>query len=282
MSRQRISFSIFIIFYLIVPGAGCKRSTYDSPQGYDLNKPRTISLKHNLDEISGLCFIPGNEQMVNAIEDEHGKLYSIDLNSGESSSYKFSNRGDYEDLAFYNNGFFILKSNGHITRFSLPVNGAEPSDVKVMDTLLPKAEYEGMAILNDSLFVLTKLDNSIDQRGRMKIYRFIISDTSLSAAGTIEPYITGSIKEGKNKPAKLHPSCLAKNPADNNWYVISSINKQLYILDEKFNLVSFYELDPRLFRQPEGLAFTSKGDMLVSNEANGGTATILYFNYSAK
>ena len=277
---------ILAVLFLFIPAilvAGCKKHSYDSPSGYDFNAARITNMKHNLDEISGICFTTADEKSVNAIEDEHGKMYTIDLENGEPVSYKFSSRADYEDLAFWNNTFFVLSSNGHITRYSRPSNGADPSDVVILDTLLPAAEYEGMAVLKDSLFVLAKVDKNFDQHSTMRIYRFIIGPgAGLSAAGIVDAVVPEQKKEGKNKAVKFHPSCLAKNPADNNWYVISSINKQLFIFDDHFNFLQIIDLDPSLFRQPEGLTFNSKGDMLVSNEANGGTATILYFKYSGK
>ena len=46
-------------------------------------------------------------------------------------------------------------------------------------------------------------------------------------------------------------------------------------------LKQVYPLNAQLFKQPEGIAFTPSGDMLISNEAAGkGAANILYYKYS--
>ena len=42
-----------------------------------------------------------------------------------------------------------------------------------------------------------------------------------------------------------------------------------------------YRIDPKLFKQPEGMTFTPKGDLIISNEAaNSGAADILIFKYN--
>jgi len=47
----------------------------------------------------------------------------------------------------------------------------------------------------------------------------------------------------------------------------------------QWKLKKTYQLDPILFKQPEGLAFDSKGNMYISNEGHGGNANVLLFNY---
>jgi hypothetical protein len=51
------------------------------------------------------------------------------------------------------------------------------------------------------------------------------------------------------------------------------------VLDEQWKVKAYYQLDPVLFKQPEGLAFGQKGDMYVSNEGGEGAANILLFRY---
>jgi hypothetical protein len=52
----------------------------------------------------------------------------------------------------------------------------------------------------------------------------------------------------------------------------------LVTADRKGNIKKMYELDPKLFKQPEGITFTPTGDLLISNEAAlTGSANILIF-----
>jgi hypothetical protein len=61
--------------------------------------------------------------------------------------------------------------------------------------------------------------------------------------------------------------------------MLSSVNNLIVIMDQNWNVKAEYKLDPSLFRQPEGIAFSNNGDMYISNEAAGGTANVLLFRY---
>ena len=78
---------------------------------------------------------------------------------------------------------------------------------------------------------------------------------------------------------KFHPSCVARHPLTREWYIISSVNKVLIVLDERWKVKGMYALDPELFKQPEGLAFDRRGNMYISNEGGKGNANVLLFPY---
>ena len=78
---------------------------------------------------------------------------------------------------------------------------------------------------------------------------------------------------------KFHPSALAKNPLTKDWYIVSSVNKLLLVLDEKWNVKEVFPIDPALFKQPEGIAFNNQGDLYISNEGGEGVANVLLFRY---
>jgi uncharacterized protein YjiK len=64
------------------------------------------------------------------------------------------------------------------------------------------------------------------------------------------------------------------------WYIISSVNKVLLVLNDQWKVKASYALDPVLFKQPEGLAFDRRGNMYISNEGGkGGDANVLLFAY---
>ena len=47
----------------------------------------------------------------------------------------------------------------------------------------------------------------------------------------------------------------------------------------KENCKKVYDLNYSHFQQPEGISFDINGDLYISNEAKGGKANILKFNY---
>ncbi|MDQ3844123.1 MAG: SdiA-regulated family protein, partial [Bacteroidota bacterium] len=62
-----------------------------------------------------------------------------------------------------------------------------------------------------------------------------------------------------------------------------SVNNLLIRAEEDGAVKEVYPLDPKLFKQPEGIAFTPNGDMIISNEAhNEGPANLLVFRYHSQ
>ena len=104
---------------------------------------------------------------------------------------------------------------------------------------------------------------------------------SLSIASSFKIDIS-MLKAKETGKVKFHPSCIAKNPLTKDWYIISSVNKMLLVLDAQWKVKEFIPIDPSLFNQPEGLTFNQKGDMYISNEGGDGTADILLFRYQAQ
>ena len=51
------------------------------------------------------------------------------------------------------------------------------------------------------------------------------------------------------------------------------------VLDDHWKVKAMYDLDPALYKQPEGLAFDKQGNMFISNEGVQGNANVLYFVY---
>jgi hypothetical protein len=102
-----------------------------------------------------------------------------------------------------------------------------------------------------------------------------------------EPYfeldaeeITKKLDSDKNK---FKPSAAAIHPVTKDLYIISSVNKALVIADRKGKIKNVIALDPKLFKQPEGLTFTPVGDLIISNEsAEIGAANILIFKVKAQ
>ena len=258
----------------------CKhRTTYTSPEGYDLNKNEKFSLDNSLHEISGISFLNGNKDLF-AIEDEDGKLYTYTLATGKISNIKFGKKGDYEDLAVLNNKYFVvLRSDGSLFTFPVSETAKEISDsVQEYKHILPEGEYEGLAAYDGKLLALCK-SCPVD-KGTKALSAYVIQPDASGALSVSSSFsIDISMIKKKGEKDKFNPSCIAKNPVTNQWYIISSVNKLLLVLDEKFIVKESFPLDPSLFNQPEGLAFDTNGDMYISNEGGTGTADILLFRY---
>jgi hypothetical protein len=264
----------------------CKTATiYKSPAGYDFNKPGKIILNEALHEISGITFSKGNDTTLFAIEDEDGKLYAYTLANEKLSKLKFGKKGDYEDVTIFKDSIIaVLRSDGSILLFPLTEAGKEKTDsVQDFKRILPVGEYEGLAASDSSLYALCK--DCPDNKASKVVSVLVLQMNAENHLQIIKtfPVDISMIQstEAKGK-IKFHPAALGKSPLTHEWFILSSVNKMLLILNEQWKVTSFVMLDPVLFKQPEGLAFNSKGDLYISNEGGTGTPGILLFRYQQK
>jgi uncharacterized protein YjiK len=257
----------------------CKTNTkvkYPSPPGYDLNKPIKINLPLELDEISGLNYYE-KDKTIFAISDEKGIIFKIRPNIS-ISKWKFSNGADFEDITRIDTTFYILQSNGDI--FKVNYNNNQVATESFSFPYGKKNEFE--IIYNDkesNKLILICKDCESDKKKSLTTFLFDPS-TNLFSDSSFSIDIKRMDKLLKKKRIKFKPSAAALNPADSLLYIVSSINKIILVADRKGEVKNAYPIDPALFKQPEGITFTDKGDMIISNEfAKAGTANLLVFKY---
>jgi uncharacterized protein YjiK len=237
-----------------------------------------------LHEISGITFIAGKRDTLFAIEDENGKLFSLLLGNEKLSHSKFARKGDFEDVAVLNNATVsVLRSDGSLFLFPVSEIGKPKIDsVHEYDNILPEGEYEGLSADGKKLFGLCKNCMADNEKTEVSVYTLQVDSAGILTVGGLQKIDLSKIDpeeiKGKGK-GKFHPSCLAKNPVTHEWFIVSSVNKLLVVLDEQWKVKEVYPLNPSLFKQPEGIAFNDKGDLFISNEGGEGDATILLFKY---
>ncbi|HSB91704.1 MAG TPA: SdiA-regulated domain-containing protein [Flavitalea sp.] len=253
--------------------ACAESQAHSSPADYDLKSPVVHKMESALDEISGIAFKPGDDQTLYAIEDEHANFYRLTTDGKIEGKTDFGKKGDYEDLAITDSAAYVLRSDGTILQADIRENPEKTASTKTQNAL-PPGEYEGMAVESEnSLIALCKDCKVKGAKGKLILYKLSIEPMGQIKAG--DPIIV-PVEEGEKK-TKLAPSGLARNPVNGHWYIISSVNKMLIVLNPDFSSPVSYTLDPTLFPQPEGICFNSKGTLFISNEAAGGSASILEF-----
>jgi hypothetical protein len=299
---KRIVARVLGLFCVLVFSSfgGCRESLpVQSPPGYNLGAPKKFVLGDDLHEISGITFLRGNPDTLYGEEDEDGKLFYFHLGDEKYPYQKFGKRGDYEDVTILDNKeFVVLRSDGSLYVF--PAGYVRAGEVRKKDRgdevreyehILPAGEYEGLFgdvdKVGSRLIALCKNCPDDDQKEEVSGYVLQYNarhdlavtehfrvDLSALKLTSINRKLTGT-----NRKARFHPSCLARHPLTREWYIISSVNKLLLVLDDKWKVKASYPLSPSLFKQPEGLAFDRKGNMYISNEGGEGNANVLLFNY---
>jgi DNA-binding beta-propeller fold protein YncE len=279
---------LYVAVTLAVFGAyACKNpiNKYGSPKGYDFSKPDRFNMPSSLLEISGIAFNKGLSDTVYSIQDEDGKLFRQKWDVKKQYNMKFGPKGDYEDLAIFNEMVFILKSNGAIYSFPFAEAVKKESDlVKERKGLLPKAEYEGMYAdpQTNKIYVLCKkcdLDKNMKQVTGY-VFDYQVESDSLNVSGGFKIDLSQLKKLNPKLKTALNPSALAKNPKTGEWYVLSSANKLLLVTDANWKIKEAHKLNSSTFSQPEGIAFDQQLNLYISNEGDEvNDGNVLKFRY---
>jgi len=272
---------------------------------YKLESPDDrYKLPAYLEEISGLSYY--GKGKIACVQDEKAYIYILNLEKEKIiEKYDFGSDADYEDICVIGKTAYILRNNGHIYR----IKDFKKKDRKVKKyktEFKEKNDTEGMAHdpSSNSLLIACKGSPSIDKEklyeGYKAIYRFDLEEKKLIETPhflidleRLDSYIDRSaftkfsVQVAKRlrlveSETSFKPSGLAIHPIDDEIYIISSVGKLLIILNRNGKVQNVVELDPKIFRQPEGICFSPSGDMFISNEGKGGKGYILKFEIHAK
>lgn len=258
-----------------------KKKFPDTPE-YTLSDPKIIRLPAELDEISGIVYYP-RDTSVFAIIDEDGLLYKIPLKNPKSiRKWTFDKARDFEDLVLIDSTFYVLVSKGDIItlKFQGDSISAEKSDFS--DVGKSTMEFESLLKLNDSTLLMICKECVQDDKETVSSYTYHLSDSG----NVYKDYIRFNVNQlnaRQNLKGKLKMSAATIHPITGDIYMISSIQNVLYITDSDGNYKASYELNPIIYKQPEGITFTPEGNMIISNEFAGeGFGELLLFKYKRK
>jgi uncharacterized protein YjiK len=288
----------FFCFFLVIAGNFSCAHQNDFPHTiyYNLDAPDfSVSLPNELDEISGLCYLGPNE--VYCVQDEKGHVYLLDLTKGKiTKTYEFGSNGDYEGVSLVEDKVFVLKSNGNIYSFSDSGQNENIPSTKYSGELNEDFDAEGLCYDADKhrLLIACKgiAGKSKEMDGQKAIYAFDLISKSFSE----KPVFLIPLKSLKSQDSfgekladflggdnlTFNPSGIAIHPISKELYIIASKGNRLVVLSADGQIVGTYQLPPKIFKQPEGICFDPKGNLIISNEAKGGKANIKVFNYVNK
>jgi len=251
---------------------------------YDLLNPVIIKLPDGLAEISGIVYYPKDSSLF-AIEDEDGLLYKIYLNKKDSIlKWRFDKKHDFEDVALHDSIFYVLISNGDI----VSVKFGDGDSIITTKSKFPDAskkvnEFESL-YFDDSIQQLVMLCKNCEEDGKKTVtaWGYNISTQAYTPMVYTIDMQPITKKLGAEK-MKLKVSAAAINPVTNELYILSSLDHLIVVTDRKGKLIDLFELDPGIYKQAEGIAFTPSGDMIISNESHEtGSATILILKNKKK
>lgn len=276
-------FKITIGFLLILFCACTHKKvkvSYPSLPGYDFANPVVIHLKTNFDEISGIVYYP-KDTSIFAIDNEEGVLYKIFIRKKvQVKQWKFSGEADYEDIVLSDSAFYALQSNGNLKCFKY----ASADSFRIEDCTVPLAGNNAFETayydFTSHKIILICKDCEADGGKVNSAYAFDPKDHTFSD----KPFFVVNADDIGDELAidniKFQPSAAAVHPKTKALYIISAVNKAIVIADGNGKVKDACELDPALFKQPEGITFTPSGDMIICNGPAGlGSPDMLIFKY---
>ncbi len=294
-----MSFKAFLLISLLMPFRYAFSQEAGLENSYRISKPCAFyTLPDSLYEISGLTDVDSSH--IGCVQDEKGIVFLYNLREARiDSRFTFNFDGDYEGITKVRNDMFVLRSDGYLFRINNYMHGSTAKRDSFA-TSVPITNNEGLCYdeKNNILLIAAKgrIKKSKDMRDLRFVYGFRLDSFKIMA----EPILTIDVntvaakmklkgmkiaslpkKEGKVKYTgpKFMPSSIAVHPISDKLYLLSAVDKLLAIFNRNGESIDVIQLPVDLFPKPEGITFLPNGDMLISNEGNGGKANLMRFCY---
>ncbi len=245
-------------------------------------------LPNILHEISSISYI--SDDKIASIQDELGKIFIYDLKIKKIvDKIDFNLPGDYEGIEYANDKFYILRSDGML--YEIQNKNNNPQVIEYDLDLFAK-NNEGLAYDKERnrLLISTKSKAVADKEAKNErhIYAFDLIKKEIDKTPVIiinlddiEKHInTQNINlkpknDADKKILKFRPSGIAIHPINKKLYIISAIDNLIISTDLKGQISTINQLDISIFNKPEGIDFYENGDMLISNEGEVDSPTLL-------
>ena len=242
---------------------------------YDFENPsEKYALPDKLEEISGLSYYKKNQLV--CVNDEQGKIFIYDINEKKIvEKISFGKDGDYEGVEVVGDEVFVLKSNGKLKGFKIGEAFEREIDCSEPEVV----EYEGLGYDPKSKYLLlVAKERTKDVDDKKMIYAYDFDRKVLFKHIAIPEEQVKDEVNGKD----FRPSGIAVNPQTGQTFIIASDGKKLLILSEKGQKEALISLNPKIYRQPEGICFSPDGQLFISSEGKDGDGYILRFEASLK
>lgn len=285
--KQQSGFAILFLISTFL--FACSREKPEPCLPYDFSKPvETLKLPGRLKEISGITF--WNTNKLACVQDEKGIVFIYDIHKDKlKQSIDFAGDKDYEAIANVNDTIYVLRSNGDIYE----IDNLESSEVSSIThhTFLSKVNNsEGMCFDSKHYRLLIACKGKPEKGSAKKyqkvVYSFDLSTKTMSEEPVLVIDPTSIIEmadqsasnsffgESKNVD-QFDPAEIAIDPKTGNYFVLSAVGKRLAVFSENGMLLCSVNLNPDIYKQPEGLAFNSEGDLVISDEGKNSKGNLV-------
>ena len=236
-------------------------------------------LPSKLREISGLALTPGGRLF--AVDDEKAVIYEIDyVDGGLVKSFKLGKpvlKGDFEGIAYFDEHFFLVTSNGILYKFAEGRDGGRVEYEEFDTGLGEQCEIEGLAqdIEGSRLLLVCKEMHDGDED--LAVFFWGLSDGHAGIDGqTTLPVVDILAKLGTKN---LHPSGIAVNPLSGSIVMVAARQHALIEMDRDGNLISAIILpDANRHKQSEGIEISAADELIISDEGGKSRARLSVYS----
>ena len=231
-----------------------------------------------LEEVSAIAYL--DNERVACVQDEVGDIFIYNLVSERiENRINFAKDDDFEGLTMVKNKAYVLRSDGNIFRVE-DITVKNPKVVKFETGLSYKYDFEGLCYdqKNNRLLVAAKSYGPNNDDRFKPVFAFNLRANKIEKEPAFKLNYDNPIFEGLDAAGDekvFRTSEINIHPKTGQIYMLDGVIGKLLILDEKWNAQDLYIFNPDDFPQPEGIAFSPEGKMLISNEGEWDPANIL-------
>ena len=239
-----------------------------SGRTYPQNGARQFLLPDALREISGLTF--DAEQRLYGHDDEQGVIYQIDYQAGRVVN-RFALAGgvraDFEGISWMNEQLYLITSNGLLYEFAAGrMNEQVPFTIHTEGL---DCEVEGLSRSPDRSALIAACKNPAAGKKALHLYRWAPGQSRWESYLKVKrsAFDTAFDRLGVDRPKRFQPTGLTITP-EGNLLLIAGPQKVLLEMTAEGKPLAAARLSANMHRQPEGIAMTIEGTLIIADEGD--------------
>ncbi|MEZ5596925.1 MAG: hypothetical protein R3E84_11100 [Pseudomonadales bacterium] len=235
---------------------------------FNLETPdRQWTLPKPLTEISGLAVTPDGQ--VFAHDDERGVIHRLDISTGQRlGAFALTGnaeRGDYEGIAWLQERLWLVDSDGVLIDVRPGADGTRVAGTRHETGLGEHCEVEGLAADAARQLLVLSCKQQRDKRhnGAVTVH-FWSADGGLDVLPPLT--LAESALAGVIATSHYNPSAVELTPDREHLLLLAGRQQALAEVALDGTVLRVVRLNRRTHPQPEGIAITPSGDLLIADE----------------
>lgn len=235
-----------------------------------------------LREISGLTLTADGRLL--AISDEEAIVYEIDYAAGELvKRFAFGDpvlRGDFEGIAMVGETVWLMTSDGGLFASREGDDGEHLQYLKIDTGLGRHCEFEGLAADRSGESLLLACKEMHNKSGSPEIFRVEFDGEEIDDVSSVN--IAERELAARIGHKRLRPSAISIDQESGNRVMLAANHRALFTVGPDGTAIDAIILPGKgRHRQPEGIAITDDGHLLIADEGGDGRARLAVYRWTS-